>query len=262
MIRCEARTHHRESGTLILCRPGFAQTHAPLHRRRRNGGRNHQNRNMAEPEITAATAEESQTGLTPIFQPVAPNHPIVISCINGGFAVPLNGELEQPENRQANFFIPPFAPVFTPRRPPEPTTLPLVVANTAFITDTDWKFLGIAFTSCTVDEALRLSMAPTKTSQNSRIAVIVGGSCTVAANSGWYSQTRLHNPRALNSYRRIADCHDAHQVLRRQSGHTASARYPATVPTEFSDHLEVRTSNETSSRRRGRRQCVLGCRRR
>jgi hypothetical protein len=76
--------------------------------------------------------------------------------------------------------------------------LPLVVANTQYINDENWKFLGIAFTGCTIDEAsqfkfpvriksdgitqaLRLAMAPPKTSHGNRVAVIVGGSCTVSA---------------------------------------------------------------------------------
>lgn len=134
---------------------------------------------MAEADVDPAEAK-----LDPIFQPVAPNHPIVISCVNGGFFVDyqdLDGLNEEEttrtklDQRRSNFFIPPFAPViqtkplhqrhanclqvFTPRQPTEfaegdrAKGLPLVVANTRYINDEDWKFLGIAFTGCTIDEA-------------------------------------------------------------------------------------------------------------
>lgn len=94
----------------------------------------------------------------------------MISCINGGFHAPVNEAIdsERLEGSQCNYFIPPFAPVcsysyhvtfgantlqvFTPRRPPEGYSAPLVVANTNYIDDGNWKFLGIAFTGCTIDE--------------------------------------------------------------------------------------------------------------
>jgi hypothetical protein len=70
--------------------------------------------------MAAAVEDSPQARLDPIFQPVAPNHPIVISCVNGGFAVDYqeNNQLNEDERmrdqldqRRSNFFIPPFAPV-------------------------------------------------------------------------------------------------------------------------------------------------------
>ena len=53
----------------------------------------------------------------------------------------------------ANFIVPPFAPVFTQRNPDNPNAI-VAAANVNYMDDNDWKFLGVAFTGCTLHQVL------------------------------------------------------------------------------------------------------------
>lgn len=75
--------------------------------------------------------------------PLSPSHPIVVTAINGGLQL----QETNVEQIHMNCVIPPYVPVFIKRNQSLDATLPLVVANTTSLKDTEYVFFGISFTS-------------------------------------------------------------------------------------------------------------------
>ena len=132
------------------------------------------------------------------FYATSLQNPIVVTAINAGLSL----ETDDAEERYRNCIIPPYCPVFIKRAGHSAGDLPMVVANTESITDAEWVFFGISFTSTLMVRILVLErqlnfvlirlvqgdaqvLAETRPPADKwpRIAVLVGGSITVASAS-------------------------------------------------------------------------------